>query len=84
MAKNLANYLGLKLTKPLPFQVLTQLSVGGLLVFFFLPCCSYLFSVTSVLDIVCFPLQVLGDALNLVFPGGALPHPPLPCLVSLV
>lgn len=35
MAKNLANYLGLKLTKPLPFQVLTLLSIGGLLGFFF-------------------------------------------------
>lgn len=84
MAKKLANDLGLKVIKLLPFQVLTQLPVGGLWGFF-LPCCSYLFSVTSVLDTVCIPLQVLDDrtALNLVFPGGRLPHVSPPCLASL-
>lgn len=35
MAKNLANYLGLKLIKPLPFESRTQLPVGGLLFVFF-------------------------------------------------
>lgn len=80
MAKKLANDLGLKVIKLLPFQVLTQLPVGGLWGFF-LPCCSYLFSVTSVLDTVCIPLQVLDDRtdLNLVFSWRS----PSPCVSTL-
>lgn len=82
MAKNIANYLGLKLIKPLPFQALTQLPVGVFGLFLFLHWCSYLFSVASVLVIVCFPLQVLDDASN-CFKLGLSWRPPSPHVSAL-
>lgn len=38
MAKNIVNYLGFKLIKPLLFQILTQLPVGVFVFFLFLHC----------------------------------------------
>lgn len=86
MAKNLANYLGLKLIKPLPFQVLTQLPVGGLF-FFPFPAAHICFLSLQFWILSAFPYRswmMHWTALNLVFPGDPLPHASPPCLVEPV